>query len=723
MNNGRSLGVVKFVLRVMVLMVFTGGIAFAQVTTNFSWSRSGVSSLGPVRSLALNPSSYSGTPYILAGTISNGVYRSTDNGASWLQTGLPNLWVECLLTAGSGMVYAGTVKLIDGTSLKVGLYISSDGGATWSPPSLINHTVQAIAVKDNMIFAGTHSSGLYVSADTGVTWKLLNDSLKTYNGLHTPDVTALLVDGGNLVAGTNAGVFISADNGKVWTGDGMRNMYIHALAIGGSGAPAGKIFAATDFGVYVSTVGDTNWIAVNSGLTDSSTTDIATQGNNVYVSTASGLFESTNEGGSWSPVNLGLYAPNVLGLAAGDSIVLAGTSGDGVFLTRDGSNWLAINSDISTVGVAGFAADAGSIYAATSGGVYFSPDSGRTWNPKSYGLVNNQVTAVLPNGNTIFAGTSYGLYVSTDKGETWSVIDSMATMPITALALDGGTVLAGTNNYGVFTSSDNGGTWEPSDSGLTSKAISGFVVTSQGVFVGTNGSGVFSSTDNGKTWTAANKGLGNANVTCIATNGPSLFVGTKGGPYVAPVSSVVWTAIEKGLPAGSVNSISASGPYLFVGIASNGVFASIDTGSTWTAVNSGLSSEYGNIKSMIISGKQVFAGGAGNLTTGIWTASLDNILSVDNPVPPLPAGYSLSQNFPNPFNPTTVIRYQLPAAGYVTLKVYDVLGRRVATLVSGKQASGMHDVEFDGSRFASGVYFYRLEAGTFSKTRKMLLLK
>ncbi len=88
-----------------------------------------------------------------------------------------------------------------------------------------------------------------------------------------------------------------------------------------------------------------------------------------------------------------------------------------------------------------------------------------------------------------------------------------------------------------------------------------------------------------------------------------------------------------------------------------------------------------------------------------------------------PKTYMLSQNYPNPFNPTTTISYQIPVAGQVTLKVYDVLGREVRTLVSAKQNRGSYSVTFDAGGLASGVYFYRLAAGTFSESKKMIVVK
>ena len=89
----------------------------------------------------------------------------------------------------------------------------------------------------------------------------------------------------------------------------------------------------------------------------------------------------------------------------------------------------------------------------------------------------------------------------------------------------------------------------------------------------------------------------------------------------------------------------------------------------------------------------------------------------------LPRSIELHQNYPNPFNPVTVIGYQLPESGNVTLEVFDVTGRRVATLVDGPQQSGVHQVSFDATNVASGIYFYSLQAGDQILTQKMTLIK
>jgi hypothetical protein len=89
----------------------------------------------------------------------------------------------------------------------------------------------------------------------------------------------------------------------------------------------------------------------------------------------------------------------------------------------------------------------------------------------------------------------------------------------------------------------------------------------------------------------------------------------------------------------------------------------------------------------------------------------------------LPNGYALEQNYPNPFNPTTNINYSLQNAGHVTLKVYDMTGREIATLVNGRMNAGAHTVTFNASNLSSGVYIYALEANGVRLTNRMTLIK
>jgi hypothetical protein len=109
------------------------------------------------------------------------------------------------------------------------------------------------------------------------------------------------------------------------------------------------------------------------------------------------------------------------------------------------------------------------------------------------------------------------------------------------------------------------------------------------------------------------------------------------------------------------------------------------------------------------------------------TTALDIVMSIetdtDGEDTPIPDDYVLFQNYPNPFNATTSIKYNLPVASYVTIEVYDLLGRKVETLVKSEQPAGYHQVTWNADDASSGMYFYRIQAEEYAETRKMVLLK
>ena len=110
-----------------------------------------------------------------------------------------------------------------------------------------------------------------------------------------------------------------------------------------------------------------------------------------------------------------------------------------------------------------------------------------------------------------------------------------------------------------------------------------------------------------------------------------------------------------------------------------------------------------------------FSGTPGYLNDIYTKAEIENDL--------VPTEFVLYQNYPNPFNPSTKISWQSPVGSHQTLKVYDILGNEVATLVDEYKPAGTYEIEFNAEKYTSGIYFYRLQAGDFFQTRKMILLK
>lgn len=111
-----------------------------------------------------------------------------------------------------------------------------------------------------------------------------------------------------------------------------------------------------------------------------------------------------------------------------------------------------------------------------------------------------------------------------------------------------------------------------------------------------------------------------------------------------------------------------------------------------------------------------------------WNFAVNKLITISNPVHIVGTEitvnkYFLNQNYPNPYNPLTIIRYGLPNNNFVKLEVFDLLGRKLETLVNETKTKGVHNVAFDASRYSSGIYFYKIEAGDYSKVMKMVLIK
>jgi hypothetical protein len=116
-----------------------------------------------------------------------------------------------------------------------------------------------------------------------------------------------------------------------------------------------------------------------------------------------------------------------------------------------------------------------------------------------------------------------------------------------------------------------------------------------------------------------------------------------------------------------------------------------------------------------------------SLTASTYRANIqiemNTVNAINDPLAGIPKKYDLKQNYPNPFNPVTKINFEIPKQGYVSLKIYDVLGREVKTLVNEIKTAGYYSVDFDASTLSSGVYFYKLESGTYSDIKRMMLIK
>ncbi len=370
----------------------------------------------------------------------------------------------------------------------------------------------------------------------------------------------------------------------------------------------------------------------------------------------------------------------------------------------------------------------GHIFAGTSdSGVYRSTDNGDNWTPT--GLTNGVVWSLAINSSGhIFAGTDSGVYRSTNNGDNWAQINTGLTCTLVhSLAINSsGHIFAGTawNGVwdGVYRSTDNGDNWTLT--GLTDINVFCLAINSSGyIFAGTIG--VYRSTDNGDNWTPT--GLTNGVVWSLAINSSghifaAIFPVQGTGPAYPLIQRSTnngdnWTfsfEYGDGIP---ITDIAINyNQDVFAGTDS-GVFRSTDNGDNWTPINTGLTNT-SVICLALNSNGYIFAGTDSN---GVYRSTQST--PIKEIKKEIPSSFELKQNYPNPFNPTTTIEFDIPTSSFVSLKVFNLIGQEVATLVNNELSQGNHKVEWKPDNLSSGLYFYKLETKGYVETKKLILLK
>ncbi len=367
--------------------------------------------------------------------------------------------------------------------------------------------------------------------------------------------------------------------------------------------------------------------------------------------------------------------------------ILAGTFAKGIYKSTDnGNNW--IESGLANHWVIEFAKNnSGDLFAASIGsqfgsGVFKSTDDGSSWN-KVWDAQTAMHCIYIDQDQNIYVGLNYyetsgGIFRSTDNGTSWNQIFNLAENVYSVLKLSSGRVLAA--GYGkIFYSDNDGTTWNTTTNGLVNSTPSQLVLKNQNeIFLSTLGYGIYKSTDNGISW--VNKTGAGPEYSCLLiTQDGSMFAGTRG----------YW------------------------------VYRSTNGGENWGLINTGMGEDRYVLSLLTTSDGYLFAG----LDYYGMYRSVNKVTDVDIDETAPPEKFYLYQNYPNPFNPSTSIQYAIGSRQFVQLKVYDVLGEEIATLVNEEKPAGSYNVQFTLNNLSSGIYFYQLKAGNYLETKKMSLLK
>lgn len=393
----------------------------------------------------------------------------------------------------------------------------------------------------------------------------------------------------------------------------------------------------------------------------------------------------------WKKTNFP-FTVQVNTLAIIDSNIFAGTDGDGIFVSTDnGENWIDRNAGLQSKVIHKIFIDSTTIFAGTDSGAYISTNNGLKWNSINSGLSGLGVwsfEASNSGDSTILAGTSDGIYFSTDYGKNWEVTGLPHTsMPVHSMAAHNNYVFAATLAGGVFYSEDNGFGWK--DISIINSGTNTHIVTLIPVY-----------------------SLAIIDTNVIAGAGPKYLY------YTSYTSIADDPFVQMGAHGNDpILCFTMHDSILFAGNSIGYIFLSDSNGLAWKSLSP--PSVFQPIYSLALNNSYIFAGTG----KGVWRLQYpETTTNVEN-FKEVPAGFELEQNYPNPFNPSTTIRYSIPEAEHVTLKVYDELGREIKTLVDENKQAGQHEVQFNGSGLASGIYYYRITSGKFSEVKKLILMK
>lgn len=358
------------------------------------------------------------------------------------------------------------------------------------------------------------------------------------------------------------------------------------------------------------------------------------------------------------------------------------------------------------------------IWDSFSGGrMFLTNNDGSNWTPIRSADNSLDILSILTLESRILAGTWNGFYQSTDDGITWNAITPTglpADIAIWCIEQVNRTLYAGTTGA-VYVSTDNGNTWKSIGSGIAANArITSLVDCDNTLFAGTASNGIYTLTNNRTSWKTVNTNLTDKHISQLVVFNSNLFAVTLTGVFISENNGTSWAAEPSGLK--KVNSLVALNDKLIAGTDDKGVYLFDDITLKWKSLNMGMPAET-RVWSLAINSDGLFAG----TSTGVWFKRSSTIINGASEIS-VPSTFRLEQNNPNPFKGSTTFSFYVPTKSFVSLKVYDMQGREVATLFAEETAPGNYSRTWNAAGLSSGIYLYRLQAGSYSETKRLILL-
>jgi len=660
-----------------------------------------------------------------------------------------------------------------GTILK-----TTNAGEDWTMyNSNFTNDIQSLAFPNTNIVFAVGTDGLLIKTmNSGASWETI--SIGTSDSLN-----AVYFFNSNIgyIVGNRGKIFITINGGDNWfeqvsgTTSKLNNVYF---------LNPDKGFICGDYKLLRTTNGGNNWSVSEYGSIFNSISFISDNTGFMaggFSSTIRDLRRTTNGGTSW--LSITLLSGNMLNeIQFINSLTgfLCGNNNTFYKTTNSGTNWISDN----TISGDGFALNSVFFHNSTEGylvgtygTIFKSANTGNNWTLKSpTGTFETFDQIDFPSQNTgyILGNT---IYKTTNGGNNW-INTTITYLGIFQMNFQNELTGYLNANYNLFKTTNGSLSWNQLNPSTDSIGHTQFIDANTGFYTHPFGSpGIYKTTNGALNWVFNNISAAYIRDFFFSSSQtgfsiaftPSKFElisSTNGGQNWFSISPIpedslsigrlyfinnttgflskeqfksspdihtfrIYKTINSGLNWNVVNTTVIpfqsydynSNSFKFfnnnVGYVfgrDNLILKTTDQGETWLKY----SDHQVNIRDIAFTDKNtgyvVGYGGLIKKTTNGGTIGIENISSI-------PIGFILHQNYPNPFNPVTKINYELPVSAHVALKVYDILGKEIITLLNEKQVMGSYEIEFNGEDLPSGIYFYKLVSTEFTETRKMVLLK
>jgi photosystem II stability/assembly factor-like uncharacterized protein len=449
-----------------------------------------------------------------------------------------------------------------------------------------------------------------------------------------------------------------------------------------------------------------------------STFGFAVIGNN------SSIFRTTDAGITWQEQKFSSYAPLYdICSASGKTVVGAGAGGRIMISNDSGITWQDLTPPTKVrFTFVKYLSDNLVAAIGNSNELFLSIDSCKTWTKHDMPSGLNVTIAFGDSLHCWIADDSSRIFYSGNLGATWEAQKELNSHdpPLYGIHFFNDSSGCSVGASGFITATNNGGrTWIARASNTSKNLYSIFVASRRRAWaVGQSGT-IITTSDAFSSWSAQTSPTSTTLRSVIFSDTLNGYILGDGGTILKTSDGgTKWKELPSpGASSNAVEFINAGEGWV---VADSGrIFRTVDGGNHWLSQESGVHSSLTSVD-FTDSLHGVVVGEDGVVLA---TKNGGIVTIVERTAASTPTDPGLQQNYPNPFNPSTTINYSLPRSSRVILRIYDVLGREVRTLVDEKQNAGSHNIMFRAGNLPSGVYFYRLEAGTFSETKKLLLLK